>query len=182
MLNSCGMQTDNLCQWIDKRVREQRTDIKTTVVVPLLYNAFFRRTCTRVGRYRDPHSVSCSMGGGGSGARLCGLGLLWYEDQVIRVSNDTDCDQQAQRCGQSKVPQALWERHVPHLGAMEESLYGTTWYVISPLLTRDEAARPSSLPPTPRKKRGNFLLQEYFRRGVYFVLQLYINSKKINAG
>ena len=28
---------------------------------------------------------------------------------------------------------------------------------------------PSSLPPTPRKKRGNFLLQEYFRRGIFLL-------------
>ena len=30
---------------------------------------------------------------------------------------------------------------------------------------------PSSLPPTPRKKRGDFFLREYFRRGIYFLLQ-----------
>ena len=40
----------------------------------------------------------------------------------------------------------------------------------------------SSLPPTPRKKRGDFLLQEYFRRGNYFVLQFYINSEKSTPG
>ena len=28
------------------------------------------------------------------------------------MSNDIDCDQYDQRCGQSKVPQAVWERHV----------------------------------------------------------------------
>ena len=56
---------------------------------------------------------------------------------------------------------------------------------------------PSSLPPTPRTKRGDFLLQEYVRRGIYFYysfklipknrrrvklqsLQFYINSKTIN--
>ena len=40
---------------------------------------------------------------------------------------------------------------------------------------------PSSLPPTPRKI-GDSLLQEYFRRGNYFVLQFYINSEKSTPG
>ena len=39
---------------------------------------------------------------------------------------------------------------------------------------------PSSLPPTPRKKKGDFLLQEYYQRGNYFVLQFYINSERLN--
>ena len=43
----------------------------------------------------------------GSGVRgFVVLGCLWNEGQVIRVSNDIDRDQQAQRCGLSKVPQA----------------------------------------------------------------------------
>ena len=42
-------------------------------------------------------------------ARLCGLGYLWNEGPVIGVSNDIDCDHQAQRYGQSLVPQAVWK-------------------------------------------------------------------------
>ena len=42
---------------------------------------------------------------------------------------------------------------------------------------------PSSLLPLPSsKKRGNFLLQEYFQRRNYFVLQFKINSKKSPPG
>ena len=33
-----------------------------------------------------------------------------------------------------------------------------------------------------KKKRGDFLLQEYFRRGMYFLLQFQINSKKSPPG
>ena len=41
----------------------------------------------------------------------------------------------------------------------------------------------SLLPPShTQKKERDFLLQEYFRRGNYFVLQFYINAEKINAG
>ena len=36
---------------------------------------------------------------------------------------------------------------------------------------------PFSLP-----EKGNFLLQEYFRRGIYFLLQFYLNSKKSPPG
>ena len=43
---------------------------------------------------------------------------------------------------------------------------------------------PSLLPSPPLllKKKGNFLLQEYFRRGNYFVLQFYTNSEKSTPG
>ena len=44
---------------------------------------------------------------------------------------------------------------------------------------------PSLLPSPPpllKKKRGNFLLQEYFRRGSYFTLQFYFNSQKSPPG
>ena len=40
----------------------------------------------------------------------------------------------------------------------------------------------SSLPPPQKKKVGNFLLQEYFRRGIYFLLQFKINSEKSPPG
>ena len=39
------------------------------------------------------------------------------------------------------MPQAAWERHVPPLRAMEETLHGTIWNTISPLLTTDDAVR-----------------------------------------
>ena len=40
---------------------------------------------------------------------------------------------------------------------------------------------PPSL-PHPEKKRGDFLLQEYFRRGIYFLIQFSINSQKSPPG
>ena len=40
----------------------------------------------------------------------------------------------------------------------------------------------SLLPLPPQKKRGDFFLQEYFRRGNYFVLQFSINSEKSTPG
>ena len=106
-------------------------------VSPLQGN--FRRNLLHAGGPlpSPPPRLLFSLGCG----RLCGLGYMWYEGQVICVSNDIDCDHQAQRCGKFRVPQALWERYGPHLRAMEESLYGTTWYMISPLLTTDEAVR-----------------------------------------
>ena len=36
---------------------------------------------------------------------------------------------------------------------------------------------PPFLPPTPRKKVGNFLLQEYFRRGIYFYYSFKLTPK-----
>ena len=63
------MLTDNLGQWIDKCVRQQRTHIKTAVVVSLFHNAFSEECLPRGDRYRAPHSVSCSVGGSGSGVR-----------------------------------------------------------------------------------------------------------------
>ena len=39
------------------------------------------------------------------------------------------------------MPQAVWERHVPPLRAMEETLHETTWKMISTLLATDEAVR-----------------------------------------
>ena len=39
-----------------------------------------------------------------------------------------------------------------------------------------------SLPPLLKKKRENFFLQEYFRRGIYFYYSFLINSKKSPPG
>ena len=41
------------------------------------------------------------------------------------------------RCVQSYVPQAVWERDVPPLRAMEETLHGTIWNIMSLLLTTE---------------------------------------------
>ena len=73
-------------------------------------------------------SVAC-----GSGVRgFVVLGCLWNEGQVIRVSNDIDRDQWAQKGAGSRKCLRLLERHVSPLQAMDEILHGTIWRMISP--------------------------------------------------
>ena len=73
-------------------------NIEITVFVSLLYNAFFRRNALHAG---GPTPSPLLLGGWRrlGCARLCGLGYLWNKGQVIGVSNDIDCDHQAQRYG-----------------------------------------------------------------------------------
>ena len=57
--------------------------------------------------------------------------------QVIHLSNDIDStvtDWFKRRSGGGGG-----ERHVPPLRAMEEVLFGSIWYIVSPLLTTDDA-------------------------------------------
>ena len=74
--------------------------------------------------------------------RLCGLGLLWNECQVIRASNNIDCYQQAQGAGSRKCLGPCGNVTFRLcLRGMEETLHGTLWNMISPLLTLDDAVR-----------------------------------------
>ena len=119
-------------------------NIKTTVDVSLLHVAFFGgMSCTRVDRYQAPPTPSLVLWV--AAARVCEA--LWSWVFVVRGSGHLCVERhltvtiRLKRCGQSKVPQAMEERHVPSLRAMEESLHGTIWYMISPLLTTDDAVR-----------------------------------------
>ena len=92
----------------------------------------------RVDRYRAPHTVSCSVGGSGSGVRgfvffsICGTRVRSFVCQTTSTVTKRRTD-----AGSCKCPQAVWERHVPPLRAMEESLYGTIWNMVSLLMTTD---------------------------------------------
>ena len=124
------MLTDNLCQWIDKCVRS------FTLI-------FFRgMSCTPVDRCRVPHPVSCSVGGSGSGVRgfvvlgICGARV---RSSVCRTTltvstrlKGADSQEGLRLCGNDTfhICRRWWN-----------PLQGTTWCMISPLLTTDEAVR-----------------------------------------
>ena len=75
--------------------------------------------------------------------------------------------------------QQNWRPTSRHLNVIWRTA-GAQQSVVSPPL------HSSLLPSLPllllKKKGGNFLLQEYFRRGIYFLLQFKINSKKSPPG
>ena len=89
--------------------------------------------CTRVHRDRDPHPVSSSVGGGGSGVR--GFVVLGVCGTRVRSSVCRTTMTVTNRL------RGAWERHVPPLRAVEETLHGTNWNMISPLLTTDDAGK-----------------------------------------
>ena len=99
---------------------------------------------TRVDRYRaPPNPVLWYVGGLWLRcARIFGSGLFVGRGSchtcVKRTSTVTN---RLERCGQSIVPRAVWERHVPPLRAMDEILHGTIWSMISPLVTTDDVVR-----------------------------------------
>ena len=64
--------------------------------------------CTRVDRYRAPNPVRLVGGLCLGCAKLCDLGLFVERGQVVRVSNDSDRDQQAQKVWAVESASGCW--------------------------------------------------------------------------
>ena len=123
------------CCWLASLHQQERAlTTNTSGCVSLRYIMHFLVEClTRGWTVTEPSDPSCGMWVAcGSGVR--GFVVLFMCQTTSTVTNRLN------RCGQSKSLRLL-ERHVPHLRAMDEILYGTIWRMVSPLLTTDDVVR-----------------------------------------
>ena len=157
----CGMLMEKLRPWMDKCVRSQQLDILITVVVS-------PTPCTRVDRYRAPTPISCSVGGRGIGVR--GFVVLGCCGTRVRSSvcrTTLTVNNRLKGAGSGKYLGPCGNVTFPPLPAMEETLHGTIWNMIGPLLTTEDVVRCRTV-----AKRWN-VGSRYGEMGEMFFLSLH---------